>query len=650
MERLKIGGFAPRGQGKTVTVGAWHAKRTGDGLKLKTSDEPTVTYLRPIAEKLDKGMFPDFTMLGKMDVLKWEATLNGRSCLFDYIDFAGELTDILGKVETRKFRNDVSNWMATCDALLIFIDSTLHDDVQYLDALDKLFAEIKNNRTKHGSKRRVVAVVITKADELPGATPTNIQNPNNIASLVSHNRIFQRVKEALADLKDHVQSKEFLTSAVGWEFKNKKKFEPCNLFAPLKWVLEQGQDVVKVDRTRRYITAGYTMAVSASLMGASWYLGAQINTRVYTAYEQFVQSNKEEEQAPERLAFFNEKIKPRQWDWLWGLNGRRKAAQELAERDQRIAGRLAAENAFKLLASKDNELQKKGRNPSRYHAAEQFLENHETFAPDPILRQIAKIKEVTKLDYENDLSKWSKVRDLAINSPTDYDAKAAKLREYASRQDAHYVDQATKMTEQTVTMKNADKAEYDVIWMRSQQVSISSEIEELRKLVESYLVSQNHSRTMKINIDAWKKELNSFKKIRIHVGKVSLPTSFVTGHTTGWPKTQVTIKIDNESDVNSYAPEAKPKYEGGPYEVDLDKDYGPFIVGYGRKQSLYVEVRVRRTWFTEENKSITLSHDQYILDRVQGKVLLPIGWTGGNIEVHMSCSGAKINPLNPWSE
>ena len=247
----------------------------------------------------------------------WKSTAAAAtSPPLECIDFAGELTDPIWNSGPAEFRHHVQGWMGRCDALLLFIDGTREQDPQYFDALDNLFEVLKQQRTQHGGKRRVIAAVVTKADALHGATPKNLGDAATTEVLLARHRLYHRVKEQLTSLSDSVIHKTFLTSAVGWQYaklpKDQRKLQPCNLFAPLRWVTENAGQVITQDRNRRQLGWLYAAALVLLLLSTLWYLGSRMAARGYTQFDALVKAQPADGQAYERLAWYDKQIATRQ--------------------------------------------------------------------------------------------------------------------------------------------------------------------------------------------------------------------------------------------------------------------------------------------------------------------------------------------------
>ena len=240
---LRLGTFGPRGAGKTVSLSAAYLIREGGGLELEVLDADTIAYLRPLAEGLSRGLFPPPNPPKAPERLRWVAHADGRRYDLECIDFAGELTDPVWQAGPEEFKQQVSAWFGRCDAVLLFVDSTRSDPL-YLDAIDKLLAELEQQTTRHGSRRRAVAVVMTKADELPGTSPAVLAAPEAVEPLLASHRVYQRLRRQLARKDDLALCEVFLSSAVGWNFSRvaehaRRAVEPCNLFEALRWAVEQ---------------------------------------------------------------------------------------------------------------------------------------------------------------------------------------------------------------------------------------------------------------------------------------------------------------------------------------------------------------------------------------------------------------------------
>jgi hypothetical protein len=381
---LRFGTFGPRGAGKTVSLAALYHRRAGDGIELEVLHQPTIEYLRPLSDGLGQGRFPPPTVPQTPDQLEWLASIGDEQYTLQCIDFAGELTDPIWKSGPAEFSSRVRQWFGQCNAILIFVDSTSSDPL-YQDAIDRLLSELERQETWHGSRVRAVAVVLTKADRLPGSASHHLQDPTRVEQLLAHHDIYRRLKKQLTRKQNTVLYEVFLSSAVGWEFENLEdkrqvRVKPCNLFEALRWALVEArrivartheeklteaeqqfedwcarqrvglphygrmvqeldaladrynmlqgplavrvgakrQELVRKMRNQRIALRVFAGAVLLTALTVAWFLARRGPQAVYDAYATLVKERPGDDQVRERLAYHDQRIKVRRFDWIRG--------------------------------------------------------------------------------------------------------------------------------------------------------------------------------------------------------------------------------------------------------------------------------------------------------------------------------------------
>jgi hypothetical protein len=271
---LRFGTFGPRKVSKTTSLSALYLCREGGGLALEVVDRATIDYLRPLAEGLQAGRFPEATQPKLPDRLEWFAYVEEQKYLLQCIDFGGELTDPVWRAGPEEFRDRVGAWFRECNAILLFVDCTSAEPL-YLDAIDRLFAELERQPTRHGSRQRAVAVVLTMADRLPGVTPENLHAPDFVDERLAQHPLYQRLKRQLARKSETAVYRVFLSSAVGWHFASvsdpkRRVVQPCNLFEPLLWAVQEAHRIVAETHEEKLAEA--ERCLEALDRGQHWWL------------------------------------------------------------------------------------------------------------------------------------------------------------------------------------------------------------------------------------------------------------------------------------------------------------------------------------------------------------------------------------------
>lgn len=244
---IRFGTFGPRGSGKTVSLAAMRILDGNEELELEITDKATIEYLRPLVELLERGEFPPATVAQAPDQLRWLAHVGVRRFVLECIDFAGELTDPVWNAGPEVFKQRVRDWFGRCDAVLLYVDSA-DSNSRYQDAIDWLLEELDSQSTAHGSRRRVVAVVMTKGDKIT-SSPADLRDPARVDQVLANHRVYQRVKRQLERKVDTTLYRLFLCSSVGWNFdsvpdKRNRRVEPANLVEALHWAVLEASKVV----------------------------------------------------------------------------------------------------------------------------------------------------------------------------------------------------------------------------------------------------------------------------------------------------------------------------------------------------------------------------------------------------------------------
>jgi hypothetical protein len=515
MSTLQIGFFGLRNAGKTVGATLLYLTESGDGLNVTVRDPETIKYLRPLADALELGEVPQPTM-GPPTRLRWRVEVGSARHDLETTDFPGELLEAIGQEgdpvneeAMARFRNRVRDWFVHCDAVLLFVDSTQKGTVRYRDALVRILDEMSRRPTRRGSAARAVGVVFTKGDLL-ARSPQLLSDDDAVHGLLAQHPLYGVVRRRLDEQGDRFTTQVFLSSALGWNFltvseKGRRKVEPCNWFAAVRWAVEQGsalvaeshrqvldeleQEIAKkggeqraglltnfrrllrwlddaeqdfrlstgpcADRyfalRQRLLQARKGQRRSWALVGAILVLallgmgyryGRQTRLIAYDAYERLHVERPGEAAVRERLAYYDEKIASRRHDGFWLAADRRRAADALAESDRVLLRRVAAEEAFLVWFAGDERDDRAGRPAHRHVAATVFLQKHEGAARCERVEAVRRVVEQTRPAFEADQAAFQRLKASALAPVARSDEFAERIKDVTSYADGRDALQA----------------------------------------------------------------------------------------------------------------------------------------------------------------------------------------------------------------
>ena len=378
--------------------------------------------------------------LGDPRYLKWRVAVADKSYDLETTDLPGELLeaidqegDPVGEAALAPVREQVRQWFVHCDAILLFVDSTQQGTIRCRDALVQLLDEMSRRPTLRGSAQRAVGVVFTKGDRLAAsAAGWLLGDEAAINKLLERHPLYQIVQRRLPEYQDNLKSHVFLTSALGWNFfpiperdKVRRKVEPCNWFAAVRWSIEQAAALVEQTHnqvldelegeiagngreSKRSLLTNYGLALRwlddadrdfqtlcravcesvllprvsvlyaekkrqrrirlltalpalVLLLGVGYHFGREASITVYDSYDRLAEEQPGEAGVGERLAYYEENIEQRHFDRFWGVVDRRRTANQRAKEDRQVLSRVLAEQAFVAWSAEDERYDKAGR-------------------------------------------------------------------------------------------------------------------------------------------------------------------------------------------------------------------------------------------------------------------------------------------------
>jgi hypothetical protein len=242
---------------------------------------------------------------------------------------------------------------------------------------------------------------------------------------------------------------------------------------------------------------------------------------------------------------------------------------------------------------------------------------------------------------------WTFASQLRIQSPADYEEKIDRFRTYARRPDALSRNLAEQQATLLGEQKERDQALYNELQQAVEGAIQSDAIEHTEQLSRDYLALGEHGQAMGSTVQAFLAKLQRFKQPRnvsIKIKSVRVPKGFLDLTWTGNPKVTVKLTIGNQSwttDVVDTSP------SGDEFVASLGKQLGPFRVTWGEEQTLAAELKVHRSFFTEEKAAEDFTDGVFVLNHANGKIGMTRSGIEGRpaVEVELECDDARLPSL-----
>jgi hypothetical protein len=713
MPTLQIGLFGLRNAGKTITSTVLYLKESGDGLNLLAQGDDTIKYLRPLAHALEKGDVPKPTM-GSPTHLKWRAEVDEATYDLHTTDFPGEYLDVIGdegnpiaEEMMAQFRQQVRDWFVHCDAILLFVDSTEEGSVRYRDALSRLLDEMARRPTLRGNTVRAVGVVFTKADRYV-QTPEQLGN----SDLLIHHPMYDVVQRRLRPHQDNLQVQFFLSSALGWNFltvpekeKAKRKVQPRNLFAAMRWAVEQAAVLVaenhkqvldeieeelvekrkqqsgllirypqllkwlnRVDQQfqlstgpcaprfvairerlfaekklqrRSRLLAGTTAVLL--LLAGGYHFKQQAVVRAYDEYDRLHLEQPGDAHVRTRLAFYEANI-GRGRSWLWRVSERRQSADQLAREDRQALGRVLANEAFIAWHAEDERREKAGQQPHRHAAATNYVRQHGPFTTSERHATLTRVLDQTRLAFEEEQARWKKVANIPAAKPDECIQKIQALSQYVERTDALYVDQAKALVQ--TTRVAWDRAEYAELRDLSQRWLAPGSFDRLETVANDYLRPNRHTCLMAKSVNNLIREIAAMRRGKdysVYIKQVHIPVgSDLYAEVRGYPNCSVKVTVGGKTYETKKVKPAE-KNADGSFTIVLNRRLGPYRVEWG-KENATVTVTTHRKVFGDDVATETINHDFLVMSQFNSTVNVTCR-NGKTITVTTDCPDARFKAL-----
>ncbi len=359
------------------------------------------------------------------------------------------------------------------------------------------------------------------------------------------------------------------------------------------------QDLMRKQVSQRKKVSLCVGLAAMLLAGGLWYQGHNNQMEAYDAYDAEIAALPHDEDAGARWRLYAQRVLSRRWDYFWGVQDRRNAADQRAEADRRVVARQEADRAFAALIERDRKLDSENQSPRRFAAVQEYLHKHKDFTPDMRLERLSQIQEQTRTAREADSRAWQEAAHVRITCAADYGICVKRLKDYAATPTAVHAGDATALAKKLAEQEQADRQLYEEL--RSLSGKSRGELEELEAAAKRYLGLNKAGVAMKGVVEAYLAELEKLKKPRdvlLTLSDIEIPANFPDRAWTGNPKIQVTVTMGKQS---FSTPVRETSSGGNGFSYNSSQTVGPFRVSYREQQSMSVRITVHRTFFKNES-------------------------------------------------
>jgi hypothetical protein len=250
----RVGIHGVRGAGKTCYLGSLYGFRAGGSVILDFADDATCHYLATVWKDLSEARVPGATLLAIPTTLHMDLSTSDDlpATPLQLCDYAGLLVEPKAEGASpaaHTLAAGVREWLRSCHAVLVFLDSS-RPDLDQVDAIDLLLTEMRRPSADGPILERPVAVVLTKWDS-QGVVGDDLEKEQARArELLKSHHAFRQIGRKL----DAAQVKVFPVSSFGNHARGPNppelaRYHPCHLHAPLAWAA-QVSDLVLFEEAR----------------------------------------------------------------------------------------------------------------------------------------------------------------------------------------------------------------------------------------------------------------------------------------------------------------------------------------------------------------------------------------------------------------
>ena len=223
----------PYGEINFVLIGA---KSTGKTVYLvslysgipniRAKDENTISYLKPLAKKLEKGKLPEATSAGLQE-LYFNYTDEKFNLVFQIDDYDGRFTQVYHEEKNSDYIRKLGDYIRNAKGIIFFIpyeEELDHDKFFDFKTEIDMFIEEASSKYKDRTKIPIPAVIaITKWDKSPYFKAEN--EYEKAIEYLEFNKIFKSIKEKI---ESHFEKVKVIPIS---------SFEKYNLIVPIKFFL-----------------------------------------------------------------------------------------------------------------------------------------------------------------------------------------------------------------------------------------------------------------------------------------------------------------------------------------------------------------------------------------------------------------------------
>jgi hypothetical protein len=643
----RIGIHGTCNAGKTCYLGCLYGFRITPEARVTFTDDVTLSHLRalwtPLQERRSPGATP-MTLPAALH-LAIEPAEAGPAVLLELCDYAGALVQPLpqaGPSLARELSQDVRAWIASCQVVLLFLDSAQPDHEQ-LDAFDLLLTELRKPSSGPGRLERPLGLVLTKWDQQGPVSGDLAHEQQRAREFLESHSVFRQLFLRLRDLEgDQVQI--FPVSAFGNHAQGEQPpahIEPCHLHAPLLWaaqvadrvLLEQAREEVRPHLERAWAPLGFPLLPWPDHQAAR---------AVY------LRLRDDHGGAQSRLAGDIDRELAALRDSHWGhrlwLGVPILAMLLILGAGLFRFGQIQAEQAVRGLRAFRDDNGQWEQALERYERAQRFLDSWWTWVA-PAARERVRL--------------WAEEDEAAARAKADYDATQQEGQEQERQGNwpeavARYTRFLETWTEIPYRVKASvsdqiahlsplveDSTDYQAFRFLALGSS-ARELEEAAQKAKLYLQKPGGLKAMQKEVRAWLRWFDRFQQdgmYTITVRSVSIPRDSALLPLFGQPRVKVFVSLDDGPSVGT-------KQVIGP-DLAFDYDLGRFPFRWGKPGKLQVRVESTGLLPGRETAVGEVTDPKFILGRAHGAFVTTCR-KGRKVLVQLDCEAVVPPPLPPY--
>jgi hypothetical protein len=638
VRRRRIGIHGPRNAGKTCFLGCLYGFRNHPDARITFSEDATLSYLASLWEPLCRQQTPGATALSLPTALTLDLLPPGEKTptALELCDYAGALMQAVPpqtSALTRDLCQGARGWFHSCQAVLLFLDST-RPDLEQLDAIDLLLTELGRPGKERPRLERPLALVLTKWDSQGAVSGDLASEQQRAREFLTSHHAFRQVYERFREMEGD-RAQIFPVSAFGNGSRDNlppplDRFVPCHLHAPLLWAARAADEALldeAREEARSHLERAWTV-LGAPVLSTPDHEGA---IRVY----QKLKSNYGAISGPLAEGIEAELTSlrdNRRQHWVPWLVGGLLGVLVLAALPL-LLGQHLEENSFRALQEFRTANFERDQARQRLEQEDHFLGSWWGHLAQGDRRQVIAWRRIDQAfvqeeDAQNAVLATGKQLESEGRWQDAILAYQAFLEEYPLTgergQFSHRIDQARKAA--------ADQQEYDAL-RKAALGGTPANFEDCARRCRAYLERPGAPRFMADEVRrwlSWFETLRTGGEFKVEVQRVLVPAESALLPMFGSPNIRVRLQINGKEFTTEVHNGKNPA---------IHEELGPFPYHWGEPGEMKVSVEAVRRFTSNVKASGSVTDPKFILARANDDFVTTCP-KGKQVVVRLHCPAA----------